>query len=379
MADLSAIQAELARRKVQAALGAQGAQPSGFQRAAEALARGPMPIMGMIAHPKESAQTLLEAGGAAVGAGAGGMVGGLPGAIVGGAGGGRLGHAAGSYAFGETPEHGEMDVAGAAGAAGPVMGRLAQLGGRLLAQLPSKGRAVAEQTRLFQSAQGNAALTAQEAHVSKIADAERRLAKYRAIAERNGSEMPLLGRAQRELDELKAMAVHPELTVARAKAKVQATRAPAGTAGLSMGAIIGSTMGGLESTITGGAIGFMLGRLDHRLAVRLVNNPEFVQWATGIRGQSIADAAATFVTDVQLRGGGEAEDSFMGELMDLSAGVIAGAYTSGATGSPMLSMGAGVAASTAMEEVRHGAAEALEWGERVWDELLGRKEGQVFH
>jgi hypothetical protein len=95
--------------------------------------------MGAIARPRKAAKTVLEGLGAApVAQQSAAWWVALFGAMVGGAGGARMAHAAGDAMFGETPDPTEMDVAGAAGALGPVAARVTQLGFCLLSQLPSK-------------------------------------------------------------------------------------------------------------------------------------------------------------------------------------------------------------------------------------------------
>jgi hypothetical protein len=162
----------------------------------------------------------------------------------------------------------------------------------------------------------------------------------------------------------------PERAVERARAKVTQGHFTPGTWGAALGSIVGSGLGAFESTVTGGAIGFLLGRFRGRVAEAWVQNDKFVRWATGLQGKSITDAVGTFITDVapqNLPG----TDELLGEMLDAVAGTIAGTYVAQGTGSPALGVATGAAVNIGMDQARALANDMLREGERVWQELIG--------
>jgi hypothetical protein len=320
---------------------------------------------------------LGEGVGAAGGATLGGMAGGIPGAVIGGAGGARLGRAGGNILEGQ-PAGNDVGAAGVSGALGGLAGPATRLAGRLLAQVPSAGRAVAQAEREAMRRGSAAAVSKIDTELGHLeAQARDQAAREANLRGEPGSPFNPFAdvaadAAKARLQELRAQIADPERAVERARAKVTAANGPSGSMGIALGAVLGHLYGGLEATIGTGALGFALARIENRLAVRLANSPEFVRWATGLQGKTITDAVASFATDRKIHSTDpEAADSFAGELMDLATGALAGSYVTGATGSTALGLGAGAAAHAGMAEARGLADDLLRAGERTWNELVG--------
>lgn len=347
------------------------------------------PTLAIATNPRESVQGALEGGGAAAGAGIGSMAAGLPGAAVLGAGGARMGRAIGQVLTGEAPH--DLGEAAIAGALGPVFGRAVQWGARLLARVPSqKGaqRIIKDEVLRQEAHEAGVALKGQvKASRDLLGRADAELAKmrehYRVL---EASRNPLAGemgtaaqQAEKEVLRLRGDVMKilkdPENAIEYARSKVAVSPGITGMGGVALGAFLGHVMGGLESTIAGGSIGYLVGRLEGKVAAHLAANQNFVRWATGLRGRTLNDAIGAYITDVWLRGG-DAEDTFLGELIDLAAGVTAGAAVTNATGSVVAGMGAGALANSGMEQARSLADDIMRAGERAWDELFGAGEAE---
>lgn len=345
---------------------------------------------------KEILPMVLEGAGAAGGAALGGMVAGIPGAIVGGAGGARLGQYGGRVLEGE-PEKAEMTAATIGGGLGGASGTILRLGSRLLAQIPSASRAVAQATREAHRRGAAAAISRIDTELGELEAKRAAAAAREKYAEmearfRHPGTATNLGTGQTEavppeiaaqmrtsaakaaeamqarLKELRGQIADPERAVERARAKIMAANGPSGTVGLTVGALLGHVLGGgvLEATISGGTLGYLLGRLESRLAVRLANSPEFVRWASGLKGRTWTDALASGATDVRLHSLGDDGVEFYNEMADLVTGAIAGSQAPEAAGSK--------------GEAQKLLDDAMRAGERTWEELVGSRpaEGHPF-
>jgi hypothetical protein len=361
------------------------------------------PTLAVAANPKEAVQGTLEAGGATAGAGVGSMVAGLPGAAALGAGGARMGRALGEVVTGEGLEgldDAEMTGAGIAGAAGPLLGKVVQHAARIYAYLPTVKGAVEQATReAGRRAAGSQASTLDQqlgqeaekiAQVRKFAEQARKsqrglqgageFGKGRDLTTGELVDMPTgemarsagaaAVKAETRLAELEGMLRDPARAVERARSKVVSGKYTPGTPGAALGALVGAGFGAFESAMTGGAIGFLLGRVRGHIAEGLVQNPAFVRWATGLGGQTIPAATAAFIADVAPQNLPGA-DELLGDLLDLTAGVVAGGYVAQQTGSLGLGAATGAGVKIATEQARGLADDMARFGERAWQELIG--------
>jgi hypothetical protein len=330
------------------------------------------PTLDMAQDPAAGMEALGATGGAALG----GMVGGLPGAMIGGGGLARVGRFAGNMLTGQE-QTADMEMAGPLGAAGPLAGRIIQHAARLYSSLPTVKGAVEAATReARRRAAGSAASTIDQ----QLGQEQLKLNQLRSrfngtnYTTSTGERIKLseagVKAANEKLADLEAMLRDPARAVERAQAKITAGRYTPGTPGAAFGALIGAGFGAFESAMTGGAIGFLMGRFRGHLAESWVQNPTFVRWASGLGDKTLPNAVATFITDVAPQNLPGTEE-LLGEMLDLTAATIAGSYVAGQTGSPTLGVGAGAVVNIGMDQVRSLANDALRQGERVWQELLG--------